>query len=401
MVTYPPRSFSPAVNYSLLHPKTKHENFNFSTFKPVCAILGLVSEVEFMEVYTLTLFLTGCTGFLGKKLVHNLLETTDHTLFVLVRDMARGTRMVTSLGQEADRRITLLKGDITKPFCGLADEMITELNGKIELFYHVAALVKFDEDLREELFAVNYEGTKHALELATNWHAKKFIYVSTAYTIGTREQGIEELYPIDDNVHNPYEESKVKSEHLVFSYANQLDVSIFRPSIIVGDSKTGEADSAFTLYGFLRALDVFKKRVERKEKDQTTIYKLIGSKYSTSNVVPVDYVADILALAVTKAEAGKIYNITNPAPFTNFHFLTLIKESLKFDRLDIVEYAAPGTLSPEEEYVNGMIKIINSYLSRSFDFDDRNTQHLIEGTDIKHLELTEETMKMIIEAYFN
>jgi hypothetical protein len=56
------------------------------------------------------------------------------------------------------------------------------------------------------------------------------------------------------------------------------------------------------------------------EDDSTTIYKLIGSKYATSNVVPVDYVADILALAVTKAEAGKIYNITNPAPFTNFHF---------------------------------------------------------------------------------
>ena len=353
-----------------------------------------------MEVYTLTLFLTGCTGFLGKKLVHNLLETTDHTLFVLVRNMAKGTQLVTSLGQEAKSRITLVKGDITAPFCGLADDMIAELNGKVELFYHVAALVKFDEELRDELFTVNHDGTKHALELASSWRAKKFIYVSTAYTIGTREQGIEELYPIDANVHNPYEESKVKSEHLVFSYANQLDVSIFRPSIIVGDSKTGEADSNFTLYGFLRALDVFKKRVERKENDPTTIYKLVGSKFATSNVVPVDYVADILALAVTKAEAGKIYNITNPAPFTNFHFLTLIKESLNFNRLEIIEHAAPGTLSQEEEHVNGMIKIFNSYLSRSFNFDDSNTQHLIEGTEIKHLQLTEETMKMIINAYF-
>jgi hypothetical protein len=69
--------------------------------------------------------------------------------------------------------------------------------------------------------------------------------------------------------------------------------------------------------------------------------------------------------------------------------------------LDIVEYAAPGTLSAEEEHVNGMIKIINSYLSRSFDFDDSNTQHLIEGTEIEHLQLSEETMKMIINAYFN
>ena len=349
----------------------------------------------------MTLFLTGCTGFLGKKLLQNLLETTDHTLFVLVRDMVKGQHLVGSLGTEANDRITLVRGDITEPLCGLTDDLITELNGKVELFYHVAALVKFDKELRNELFTVNYDGTKHALELAVKWHTKRFIYVSTAYTIGTREHGVEALYPIDDNVHNPYEESKVKSEHLVFSYANQLDVSIFRPSIIIGDSKTGEADSTFTLYGFLRALEVFKKRVERKENDSTTIYKLIGSKFATSNVVPVDYVAAILALAVTKAEAGKIYNITNPAPFTNFHFLTLIKESLNFNRLEIIENVAPGTLSPEEEHVNGMIRIFNSYLSRSFNFDDTNTQQLIEGTAIEHLQLTEETMKMIINAYFD
>ncbi|WP_253719429.1 SDR family oxidoreductase, partial [Staphylococcus aureus] len=106
-----------------------------------------------------------------------------------------------------------------------------------------------------------------------------------------------------------------------------MDVSIFRPSIIVGDSETGEADSEFTLYGFMRALDVFKRRIARSSDKADVIYRVVGSKNATSNFVPVNYVADILALAASKAEAGKIYNITNPSPATNYDLLSLIKNA--------------------------------------------------------------------------
>ncbi|MFJ7936600.1 SDR family oxidoreductase [Sporosarcina sp. NPDC096371] len=349
----------------------------------------------------MTILLTGSTGFLGGKLLNNLLATTDHTLFVLVRDIEKAKRLVASLSEGADERITILHGDITQPFCGLTKETIQELTEKVDLFYHIAALVKFDEELREELFAVNYGGTEHALELASTLQVKQFIYVSTAYTVGKRTHGVEALYPIDADIHNPYEESKVKSEHLVLSYADQMAVSIFRPSIIVGDSETGEADSEFTLYGFMRALDVFKRRVLRKTDNVETIYHVIGSKDSTSNLVPVNYVADILALAAKKAEAGMIYNITNPSPATNYDLLTMIKNALDFNQLEIIEDVDVQTLTTEEQRLNGMISIFNAYLSRSFHFDDSNTQQLIEGTTIKHLAMSQQTMQMIINAYFD
>ncbi|MBE1555888.1 SDR family oxidoreductase [Sporosarcina limicola] len=349
----------------------------------------------------MTIFLTGSTGFLGAKLLNNLLKTTDHTLFVLVRNMDKAERLIENLAGDAKKRIRLLQGDITEPFCGLKDGDINELTGKVELFYHIAALVKFDEELREELFAINHGGTEHALELAKTLQVKQFLYISTAYTVGKREQGVESLYPIDSDIHNPYEESKVHSEHLVLSYSDQMDVSILRPSIIVGDSETGEADSEFTLYGFMRALDVFKRRISRSSANSDTIYRVLGSKHATSNLVPVNYVADILAVAAKKAEPGMIYNITNPSPATNFAILTLIKNALDFNQLEIIEEAPPGTLTADEEKLNGMISVFNAYLSRSFDFDDSNTQRLIEGTAISHLDLSDTTMKIIIDAYFD
>lgn len=349
---------------------------------------------------TLTIFLTGSTGFLGGKLLNNLLETTDHTLYVLVRDIKKAERLIAGLSGDVENRVRLLHGDITKPLCGLDDTDIQALSGNVDIFYHLAALVKFDEELRDELFAINYSGTEHALELAKLLQAKQFLYISTAYTVGKRAHGVEELYPIDANVHNPYEESKVKSEHLALSYADHMDVSILRPSIIVGDSETGEADSEFTLYGFMRALDVFKRRIARSADKSETIYHVLGSKQSTSNLVPVNYVADVLAVAAKKAQPNTIYNITNPSPATNYDILTLIKNALDFHQLEIIEHAEPGTLTAKEEKLNGMISVFNAYVSRSFNFDDDNTQQLIEGTNVKHLNMPEATLKMIIEAYF-
>ena len=178
-------------------------------------------------------------------------------------------------------------------------------------------------------------------------------------------------------------------------------MSIFRPSIIVGDSETGEADSEFTLYGFMRALDVFKRRVTRTTDNTNVIYRVIGSTDATSNLVPVNYVADILALAESKAQPNTIYNITNPKPATNFDILTLIKNALDFDKLEIIEDQKQDTLTPEEQRLNGMIAVFNAYLSRTFDFEDSNTQQLIKGTAISHLDLSENTLKMIINAYFD
>lgn len=346
----------------------------------------------------MAIFLTGSTGFVGGRLLKNLLNDTDQQLFVLVRNMSKGEELVQTFPEEQQKRITLLRGDITAPEFGLTSSTLSMLQNQIQTFYHLAAVVKFDEHLRDEIFSANYDGTKNTLKVAHQLRAKRFVYVSTAYTVGKREKGIEQLYPIDDDVHNPYEESKVQSEHLVFDYKEDMEVIIFRPAIIVGDSKTGEADSKFTLYGFMRALDVFKRRVARKHPEAT--YRLIGDERATSNVVPVDYVANILALGATSAKPNTIYHITNPQPTNNFKSLQFVKDALDFPQLEIIQPHEADDLTETERALNDMIGVFKPYLTRDFVFDDSNTQQLIEGTSIEHLSLDDETYRMIIEAYF-
>ena len=91
----------------------------------ICAIIKKNNWRElfpypFTEGYRLTIFLTGTTGFLGGKLLTNLLQTTDHKLFVLVRDIEKAQNLVAQLPGDAESRIRLLSGDITKPNCGLS-----------------------------------------------------------------------------------------------------------------------------------------------------------------------------------------------------------------------------------------------------------------------------------------
>jgi thioester reductase-like protein len=344
----------------------------------------------------LNLFLTGATGFLGGRLIKNLLQDKQNEIYILVRNVQKAETLRDSFPTADQRRIHIYQGDITQPMAVLSPDDIEWLTNKIDAVYHLAALVKFDLDLRDELFAANYDGTKHILELASQLKTRKFYYVSTAYTVGTLPHGVEDLYPTDGTFNNPYEESKVKSEHLVFSYRDKMDVSIFRPAIIVGDSKTGEADSQFTLYGFMRALAVFKRKTARRSNEDRT-YRLLAAKEGTSNLVPVDYVADILSLAPQKAEKDKIYHITNPNPPTNAELLQMVKEALEFHSLSVVE-SSDEQLDEEEIRLNSLIDVFKVYLAGNLKFDDGNTQELIQGTDVGHLEMSDEMIEMIIRA---
>lgn len=345
----------------------------------------------------MNIFLTGSTGFLGGKLIRNLLKNHEHEVYLLVRNVEKAEKLRDTFPIADQNRIHIFKGDITLSSGGLQNDDIQWLKGKIDAIYHLAALVKFDLHLRDEIFAANYDGTKNILDLALALNVQKFFYVSTAYTVGKHQVGVEELYPVDNHVHNPYEESKVKSEHLVYSYKNHFDVSIFRPAIIVGDSKTGEADSSFTLYGFMRALDLFKRKLARGKEIEKT-YRLVAAKDGTSNLVPVDYVANILSLAPEKAKRNTIYHITNPNPPTNFQLIQLLKDALQFHQLSIVEDIGCYKLDKMEERLNSMVEVFNVYLTRNLTFIDENTKQLIKGTNIPHLYMPEEIIKMIIFA---
>jgi nucleoside-diphosphate-sugar epimerase len=346
------------------------------------------------------IFLTGATGFLGGKLIKSLLQE-GHTLYVMARNLSKAEKIKENVGAELRKGIHIIEGDILRTNLGIKEEIMKTLSDKIDIFYHLAALVKFDMELHDELMQTNYFGTKRALDFAEKIGVKRFFYISTAYTVGKEDMGKEEIYAEEDREYNnPYEESKVKAELAVWSYQDKLDVSIFRPSIIVGDSKTGEADSNFTLYGFMKALEMFKRRLSRREGFEQRKFHLLGSKEGTSNLVPVDYVANILKIAIDNAKKNTIYHITNPNPPTNLEILLHFKKALNFENLRIFEEGKNIELDKEELMLNGMVRIFEPYVNRKIIFKDENTKEMIKGTDVEHLNLTPEILAMIISAYF-
>jgi nucleoside-diphosphate-sugar epimerase len=346
----------------------------------------------------MNIFITGATGFLGKRLVKGLVEQ-GHSLYILARSESKGQAVLGELDEECKQKVYILIGDISSPGLGISAKMFQEIKNQIDAVYHLAAILSFDIEKRDETFKMNVDGTKHTLEFSLAIGAKKFLHVSTAYTLGQKEHGIEELYSTDGPFVNFYEESKCRAEHLVYSYGEKLDVMILRPAIIVGDSLTGGADSAFALYGFIRSLALFKRRISKKPNWQQRTYRLLGNRETTSNWVPVDYVTKALMAGLAYGERYGIYNITNPCPPANKLTLELIKERLDFPNITLVPERFAPFLTEEEVTLNSSISVFSSYINRSIMFNDDNMQKLLAKVNEPPLGMDREMLKRVIFSY--
>jgi nucleoside-diphosphate-sugar epimerase len=344
----------------------------------------------------MNIFLTGATGFLGGRLIQNLARE-GHTLFVLARNIKKAEQLLLKTA-DLEGVIHIIQGDITVPDLGMNKETQQELANKIDVFYHMAALVKFDFDLKGELFQINYSGTKYALEAAEKMGVSHFYYVSTAYTLGKDEYAKEELHSLDRSFNNPYEESKCNAEHLCMEFKKFFNVTILRPAIIIGDSKTGEADSKFTLYGLMRSLEVFKKRFKRKGMGDR-VFHLLCEEGSTQNLVPVDYVADVLSDVLQKGREDNIYHITNNNPPLSADVFQIMREKADLDLFKLAPYDYEPYLNEEEQLLNNVVDVYKNYLNRNIVFDDSSTQELLHSLDKKPLQMDEEMIKRIIKGY--
>lgn len=344
----------------------------------------------------MNIFLTGATGFLGGRLIQNLARE-GHTLFVLARNIKKAEQLLLKTA-DLEGVIHIIQGDITVPDLGMNKETQQELANKIDVFYHMAALVKFDLDLKDELFQINYSGTKYALEAAEKMGVSHFYYVSTAYTLGKDEYAKEELHSLGRPFNNPYEESKCKAEHLCMEFKKFFNVTILRPAIIIGDSKTGEADSKFTLYGLMRSLEVFKKRFKRKGMGDR-VFHLLCEEGSTQNLVPVDYVADVLSDVLQKGREDNIYHITNSNPPLSADVFQIMREKADLDLFKLAPYDYEPYLNEEEQLLNNVVDVYKNYLNRNIVFDDSSTQELLHSLDKKPLQMDEEMIKRIIKGY--
>ena len=264
-----------------------------------------------------TALITGATGFLGREVVRSLLADPDIHLIALIRAddppglAKRLRRLAEGLPPDQATRLEALRGDIALPRLGLGAAPFQALSERIDRVVHVAATTSFDHPLAEAR-TINVGGTRAALALCRPVPARggsgRLDYVGTTYVAGDR-QGIarEDELDVGQGFRNTYEQSKLEAEKLCREAQGELPVAIHRPSIIVGDSRSGKTSSYKTIYWPMKVLvrfyGLWRPVIPR-------LVRLPVSPDCVLDIVPVDYVADAVARLYHLPEAaGRCYHL--------------------------------------------------------------------------------------------
>src|SRR5450432_60145 len=341
----------------------------------------------------MTYFVTGATGFIGRHLLENLLARKGD-VYCLVRkeSLNKFEALRANYGDDGERLIAVT-GDLAKSALGVSPPQRKALAGKIKHFFHLAAIYDLGADAASQATA-NVEGTRHALQLADVLKAGCFHHISSIAVAGLYP-GVfrEDMFAEAEDLGHPYFKTKHDAEALVRDSARPH--RIYRPGVVIGNSKTGEMDKIDGPYYFFRTL---KKLREALPPWMPTI----GLEGGRINLVPVDFVvAAIDHIAHKPGLDGGCFHITDPAPRRIGEVLnifaraghapqmTMRLDARMFAFVPAVVKQALASLPPVKRFTNVVLrdlgipadamKMIN-YPTR---FDCRETERALKGTKIR------------------
>jgi len=256
---------------------------------------------------------TGFPGFLGAKLLPRLLELVPGwraACLVQPRFAETARTELARLGTSAPSlldRVELVAGDLTAPGLGLEAGTATRLRGELVAAFHLAAV--YDLAVGRELaHRVNVLGTRHLLALLGEApRFERLHHVSTAYVSGlARGRFAEADLDVGQGFKNHYEETKFLSEVAVVE--SGLPASIYRPGVVVGDSRSGETAKFDGPYFVMQAMERL---------PSPGLFLRVGDGKGLANLVPSDYVIEAMArLAAAAAGPRATWHLTDPEPPT-------------------------------------------------------------------------------------
>lgn len=245
------------------------------------------------------IFITGATGNIGAGLAAKILSDypLDNMILLIRADSEYDARerfrqTIETLYPDFDirsfnNRVEFLIGDITHANLGLSGESYDRLIHSASHIIHSAACTKFDLDLNLAL-KTNFLGTKHIVRLAHDikkrGRAIKLAHISTAFVCGNRE-GIIYEDNLDEYAEcaNSYEYTKMIAESYVRRHMRTIPTTVFRPSVVVGDSRSGKIPRFNVLYTPLKYICM------------RLINGLPCDPDTRLDIVPIDFVCEAIA----------------------------------------------------------------------------------------------------------
>ena len=272
-----------------------------------------------------TIFVTGFPGFIAGRLLQRL-ATSGARFLLLVQPalLERAHQDLQRIAASTGRSISdfvVLPGDITETNLGMSPEDLQTAQTETTIVFHLAAVydLAVPSDLGQR---VNVQGTKNVNEFVRSLkHLRHYHYVSTCYVAGKRTGRILETeLRHEAGFRNHYEETKYLAELEVEALKSELPITIHRPSVVCGDSRTGETAKYDGIYYLIHYL--------LKWPSVLSAFN-IGNRDVALNLVPVDFVVEAMAaLARDPLSIGKTVQLADPNPLTTKELFDTIAASI-------------------------------------------------------------------------
>jgi thioester reductase-like protein len=338
-------------------------------------------------------FLTGYPGFIGRRLLEELLHADRRArvaALVLPRFEAEAREAVQALAETEASRVELLLGDVCDMHLGLSGSEYRDLVERVGQIYHLAGIRHLGVD-RGTLERVNVEGTRNVIELAREAPGlSRLNHMSTVHVAGDRQGVIaEDELEEGQRFRNAYEDTKFRAEVLVRKAMADLPITIYRPATVVGDSHTGRIDRLDGPYYLALLLVTSPLRVP---------LPLPGSGSFPFNVVPVDYVVRaIVHLAKDPRAVGRTFHLVDPNPMSARKvYETIAQRAGKpMPRMGLPAPARLMMRLPLLEKLARPQRAAAEQVDQIAFYNSRNTTELLDGTEIRCPPLTSYLDKLL------